>query len=90
MIDWSVNCRRSPNARLLPPLLPGLHLKAAFASAAVALACFQIFSGTWIYGKLRWRKPVWVNPAHRWSGHLAFVFTVPVAYRCIFKLGSPA
>jgi cytochrome c553 len=64
-----------------------LHLKAAFASAAVVLACFQIFSAAWIFGKLPWRKPEWVNPAHRWSGRLAFVCTLPVAYHCIFKLG---
>jgi mono/diheme cytochrome c family protein len=64
-----------------------IHLKAGFASAAAALACFQLFSATWIYGKLPWRKPAWVNPAHRWSGRLAFVFTLPVAYHCIFKLG---
>ena len=64
-----------------------IHLKAGFASAAVALACFQVFSATWIYGKLPWRKPAWINPAHRWSGRLAFVFTLPVAYHCIFKLG---
>jgi hypothetical protein len=24
---------------------------------------------------------------HRWSGRLAFVVTLPVAYHCIFKLG---
>jgi cytochrome c553 len=64
-----------------------LHLKAAFASAAVVLACFQIFSAAWIFGKLPWRKPAWVNPAHRWSGRLAFVCTLPVPYHCIFKLG---
>jgi hypothetical protein len=64
-----------------------IHLKAGFASAAAALACFQVFSATWIYGKLPWRKPAWVNPAHRWSGRLAFLFTLPVAYHCIFKLG---
>ena len=64
-----------------------VHLKAGFASAAAALACFQVFSATWIFGKLPWRKPAWVNPAHRWSGRLAFVFTLPVAYHCIFKLG---
>jgi mono/diheme cytochrome c family protein len=64
-----------------------LHLKAAFASAAAALACFQLFSAAWIFGKLPWRKPAWVNPAHRWSGRLAFVCTLPVAYHCIFKLG---
>ena len=25
--------------------------------------------------------------SHRWSGRLAFAFTLPVAYHCIFKLG---
>ena len=35
----------------------------------------------------RGTKPAWVNPAHRWSGRLAFVATLPVAYHCIFKLG---
>src|SRR6185312_7842634 len=64
-----------------------IHLKAGFASAAVALGCFQVFSATWIFGKLPWHKPAWINPAHRWSGRLAFVFTLPVAYHCIFKLG---
>ncbi len=64
-----------------------LHLKAAFASAAAVLACFQIFSAAWIFGKLPWRKPAWVNSAHRWSGRLAFLCTLPVAYHCIFKLG---
>ena len=64
-----------------------IHLKAGFASAAVALACFQLFTAAWIFRKLPWSKPAWVNPVHRWSGRLAFVFTLPVAYHCIFKLG---
>jgi mono/diheme cytochrome c family protein len=64
-----------------------IHLKAGFASVAAALGCFQLFSAAWIFRKLPWRKPAWVNPAHRWSGRLAFVFTLPVAYHCIFKLG---
>jgi mono/diheme cytochrome c family protein len=64
-----------------------IHLKAGFASAAVVLACFQLFTAAWIFGKLPWRKPAWVNPVHRWSGRLAFVCTLPVAYHCIFKLG---
>src|SRR5215210_8717014 len=64
-----------------------IHLKAGFATAAALLACFQVFSAAWIFGKLPWRKPAWVNRAHRWSGRLAFVFTLPVAYHCIFKLG---
>ena len=28
-----------------------------------------------------------MNPVHRWSGRLAFVVTLPIAYHCIFKLG---
>ena len=64
-----------------------IHMKAWLASAAVALATFQLFTAAWIFRKLPWSKPVWVNPAHRWSGRLAFVATLPVAYHCIFKLG---
>src|SRR5947207_6759129 len=64
-----------------------IHLKAGFATAAVVLGCFQIFSAAWIFRKLPWRKPAWLNPAHRWSGRLAFACTLPVAYHCIFKLG---
>jgi mono/diheme cytochrome c family protein len=64
-----------------------IHLKAGFASVAAALACFQLFSAAWIFRKLPWRKPTWINAAHRWSGRIAFVFTLPVAYHCIFKLG---
>ena len=64
-----------------------LHLKAAFATAAVALACFQLLTAAWIFRKLPWPKPAWVNPVHRWSGRLAFVCTLPVVYHCIFKLG---
>ena len=64
-----------------------IHLKAGFATAAVVLACFQVFTAAWIFRKLPWSKPAWVNPTHRWSGRLAFVCTLPVAYHCIFKLG---
>jgi mono/diheme cytochrome c family protein len=64
-----------------------IHMKAGFASAAAVLACTQLFTAAWIFRKLPWPKPAWVNPVHRWSGRLAFVFTLPVAYHCIFKLG---
>src|SRR5438093_8369526 len=64
-----------------------VHLKAGFATAAVLLACFQVFSAAWIFRKLPWRKPAWINRAHRGSGRLAFACTLPVAYHCIFKLG---
>jgi mono/diheme cytochrome c family protein len=64
-----------------------IHLKAAFATAVVVLACFQLLTAAWIFRKLPWPKPAWVNPVHRWSGRLAFLLTLPIAYHCIFKLG---
>jgi hypothetical protein len=64
-----------------------IHLKAWFATAAAVLACFQLFTAAWIFRKLPLAKPPWVNVVHRWSGRLAFVCTLPVAYHCIFKLG---
>ena len=60
-----------------------VHLKAGFATVAVVLACFQLFTAAWIFRKLPWPKPAWVNPVHRWSGRLAFLCTL----HCIFKLG---
>src|SRR4029078_4350087 len=64
-----------------------IHLKAAFATAAIVLACFQLFTAAWIFHKLPWPKPAWVNPVHRWSARLSFSFSLPSAYHCIFKLG---
>ena len=64
-----------------------IHLKAGFASAAVALGCFQVFSAAWIFRKMPWARPRFINIVHRWSGRLAFVLTIPVAYHCVFKLG---
>jgi len=64
-----------------------VHLKAGFATAAAVLACLQLLTAAWIFRKLPWPKPSWVNPFHRWTGRIAFLFTLPVAYHCIFKLG---
>src|SRR3954452_13297236 len=64
--------------------------KAWFATAAVALAVVQVLTGARIFGKLerlvRVPRPT-VNLVHRWSGRLAFVCTLPVAFHCIFILG---
>jgi hypothetical protein len=64
-----------------------IHLKSWFATAAVALAVTQLFTAAWIFRKLPWRRPSWIPAVHRWTGRLAFAFTLPVAYHCIFKLG---
>ena len=64
-----------------------IHMKAWLASAALALGLGQLFTAAWIFRKLPWPKPAWVNPVHRWTGRLVFVVILPVAYHCIFQLG---
>ena len=64
-----------------------IHMKAWFATGAALLACVQLLTAGWMFRAYPWPKPAWINPVHRWSGRLAFVFTLPVAYHCIFKLG---
>jgi Family of unknown function (DUF6529) len=56
------------------------------------LALLQIVTASRIYGRLRWAVPgTWfgtpVSRIHRWSGRLAFVFTLPIAFHCVFVLG---
>ena len=64
--------------------------KAWFATAAVILAIIQVSTGARIFGKLerivRIPRPH-VNRVHRWSGRLALLCTLPVAFHCIFILG---
>jgi hypothetical protein len=64
--------------------------KAWFATAAVILAIVQVSTGARIFGKLerivRIPRP-YVNRVHRWSGRLALLCTLPVAFHCIFILG---
>jgi len=64
-----------------------LHLKAWFATAALALGLTQLFTAAWIFRKLPWPRPRWITAAHRWTGRLALVATLPVAYHCVFLLG---
>lgn len=65
-----------------------INLKVWFATAAFALAAFQIGSAAKMYGKLgAGRGPRWLPRAHRASGTLAFLFTIPVAYHCLWSLG---
>jgi len=64
--------------------------KAWFATAALTLAAVQVLTGARIFGKLehvvRIPRPQ-VNRVHRWSGRLAVLLTLPVAFHCIFILG---
>ena len=64
--------------------------KAWFATAAVILALVQVTTAARIFGHLQGivRLPhEQVKRIHRWSGRLAFLCTLPVAFHCIFILG---
>ncbi|MEM8904877.1 MAG: DUF6529 family protein [Actinomycetota bacterium] len=70
-----------------PAVLP---MKAWFATGAAALALFQLVSALWMWGRLPGVSapaPGWTGPAHRWSGTVAFLLTLPVAYHCLWALG---
>lgn len=65
-----------------------LHMKTWLATLALLLAVLQILGGLWMYGKLPLRPaPAWVGPAHRITGSLALLTTLPVAYHCLWSLG---
>ncbi|WP_327089569.1 DUF6529 family protein [Nonomuraea sp. NBC_01738] len=61
-----------------------LPMKAWLTSGAFLLAVIQVVSALSLWGKLGVKIPAWV---HRWSGRLAFILTVPVAFHCLYALG---
>ena len=69
-----------------------LQLKTWFATAALLLVVAQGVTALWMWGRLPGasRAPGWVPPAHRWSGSVAFVLTLPVALHCVWSLGFVA
>ena len=66
-----------------------LNLKAWFTTAAVVLALVQLLTALRLYGKVKVPRtlPGWLGELHRLSGTLALVFSLPVAYHCLWALG---
>lgn len=64
-----------------------IAMKVYLATAAVAFAVVQVLSATWVYGRLGVEPPAWAGDAHRISGRVAFLLTLPVAYHCLWSLG---
>ncbi len=63
-------------------------MKVWLATIAIAFAVVQVLSALWIYGKFpRRAAPGWLGSVHRISGRLAFLFSLPVAYHCLYQLG---
>ena len=64
-----------------------ITMKVWLASIAVLFALGQLFSALWMYGRLPLGDaPAWIGTAHRISGRLAFLFSLPVAYHCLYQL----
>jgi Family of unknown function (DUF6529) len=64
-----------------------ITMKVWLATVAVLFAVVQLGSALWMYGKLPVREgPAWLGSLHRISGRLAFLFSLPVAYHCLYQL----
>jgi Family of unknown function (DUF6529) len=66
-----------------------LQMKAWLTTAAASLLIVQLITALWMWGHLPragW-APAWAKLLHRWSGTLAFIVTLPVAFSCIWSLG---
>src|SRR3954462_12024672 len=64
-----------------------IAMKVWFGTVVVAFAVVQVSSALWLYGKLPWKPASWTGSPHRISGRLAFLFSLPVAYHCLWSLG---
>jgi hypothetical protein len=64
-----------------------ITMKVWLATATVLFAVAQLVSALWMYGRLPLREaPPWLGSAHRISGRLAFLLSLPVAYSCLYTL----
>jgi hypothetical protein len=81
----------TPAGADLAGFLPPLTAKVWLATAAAVLAVLQLLSALAMYGRLpRVPATAWTPLAHRWSGRLAFVLSLPVAVHCLYVLGLQA
>jgi len=69
-----------------PAVLP---MKAWLTTAVALLALAQLASALAMWGRLPGVRAAsaWIAPVHRWSGTVAFVVSLPVAYHCLWSLG---
>jgi hypothetical protein len=64
-----------------------ITMKVWLATVAVGFAVVQLSTALWMYGRLPVREgPAWLGSLHRISGRLAFLFSLPVAYHCLYQL----
>lgn len=64
--------------------------KAWLATFAVVLVIVQLSTAARIFGKVQGVIPLssaTASVVHRWSGRLAFLFTLPIVFHCVMILG---
>ena len=66
-----------------------INLKVWFATLCVVFAVLQLLTALRLFGRISVPKemPSWLGDFHRLSGTLAFGFSLPVAYHCLWALG---
>ena len=65
-----------------------LTVKVWLATGAALFGVVQLVSASVMYGRVPGvRAPGWIGAAHRWSGRIAFLLSVPVAAHCLYALG---
>ncbi|MEO6471759.1 MAG: DUF6529 family protein [Aeromicrobium sp.] len=64
-----------------------IQMKVWFAIGVGVLAVGQLIGALWLYGRLKVPAPAWLGKAHRASGTLAILLSLPVAFHCLWSLG---
>jgi Family of unknown function (DUF6529) len=72
----------------VPGFSSPVAVKAWLATIVFVFALFQLGSALVMYGKVPGvPAPSWIGAAHRWSGRIAVLVSVPVAVQCLYALG---
>jgi hypothetical protein len=71
----------------LGPFPSLITMKVWLTVAVLGLVVIQLISALWMYGKLGVKAPSWIGGAHRASGALAVLVSLPVAANCLWALG---
>jgi hypothetical protein len=66
-----------------------LQMKTWLATVVLVLVLVQLVTAAWMWDRLPGVGPAGgsVSLVHRWSGTLAFVVSLPVAFHCLWALG---
>lgn len=64
-----------------------IQMKVTLTILVGVLALVQLVGALWLYGRLPGKAPPWLGPAHRVSGLVAVLVSLPVAYSCLWSIG---